>query len=364
MKYLSSLFLLFCLPLLSWSQQFKLITSLPNVIKETSGLIYLNGKLITHNDSDNDPALYEIDTITGNITRTVTVTNASNYDWEDICTDSTYIYIADMGNNNGDRTNLKIYRVLIADYLTSNYVSADIINFSYSDQTDFSTNPYAHNFDAEAIISYHDSLYIFSKNWVDQRTNIYPISKIPGTYQITKTDSFNSQCLVTGGTYNSESNMVVLSGYTLSSPYVMELAGFTFPKFSNGTITKYAVTPPTGYSIQMEAIINTGLNEFFLTTEKRNGDAALYKLTTVNTLSVAFIDSVQDSIFPNPASSTVTITHKGAKRVNFYDLNGAFIFSSSENQIDITTLKTGVYILVIYNANNQIIDSKKLLVKQ
>jgi len=37
-------------------------------VRETSGLIYLNGKLITHNDSGGEPALYELDTITGNVT--------------------------------------------------------------------------------------------------------------------------------------------------------------------------------------------------------------------------------------------------------------------------------------------------------
>ena len=77
---------------------------LPAEVIETSGLLFLNGKLITHNDSGDDSNLYEIDTITGNITRTVSVSNATNIDWEDIAQDDTYIYIGDFGNNNGTRT--------------------------------------------------------------------------------------------------------------------------------------------------------------------------------------------------------------------------------------------------------------------
>jgi hypothetical protein len=213
------------------------------------------------------------------------------------------------------------------------------------------------------LISYNDSLYIFTKNWIDQHTNIYPLSKLPGNYTITKIDSFNSQCLITGGTYNPESNKVVLSGYTLSSPFVIELEGFTFPKFSNGNITKYPVTPPSGYSIQMEAVIHTGLNEYFLTTEKRNGDAALYKLTSSNPLSVEFINSISDSIFPNPASSTIEISYKKAKIIKVYNITGALELTTSSTTIDVTGLQKGTYILLIYNQENMQIGTEKLIIK-
>mgnify|MGYP000029410152 FL=1 len=49
--------------------------NLPDTVSETSGLIFHNGKLITHNDSGNEPQLFEIDTVTLEITRTVTVSN-------------------------------------------------------------------------------------------------------------------------------------------------------------------------------------------------------------------------------------------------------------------------------------------------
>ena len=101
MKLLFSIFFMLALPILTCSQQITEITQLHNSIKETSGLIFLDQKLITHNDSGGEPALYEIDTVSGNITRKVFISNAGNTDWEDICNDSTYIYIGDFGNKIG-----------------------------------------------------------------------------------------------------------------------------------------------------------------------------------------------------------------------------------------------------------------------
>ena len=155
---------------MAFSQQivFDSIAFLPNPVIETSGLIFLNDKLITHNDSGNEPALFELDTVSGEITRKVIIRNATNVDWEDICYDDTYIYIGDIGNNSGSRTDLKIYRVSITNYLdaANDTVSADTIQFNYSDQSDFTPGSNQTNFDAEALISLGDSLYIFTKNTI------------------------------------------------------------------------------------------------------------------------------------------------------------------------------------------------------
>ncbi|MDG2276045.1 MAG: T9SS C-terminal target domain-containing protein, partial [Flavobacteriaceae bacterium] len=136
---------------------------LPSEVEETSGLIFLNGKIITHNDSGDDPNLYEIDPENGEITRVVTLENATNIDWEDLDQDDTYIYIADIGNNNGNREDLKIYEILKSDFISSTNVTSQEITFSYEDQTDFSSQPNNSNFDAEAICVYQDQILIFTK---------------------------------------------------------------------------------------------------------------------------------------------------------------------------------------------------------
>ena len=139
---------------------------------------------------------------------------ANNNDWEDICFDSSYIYIADFGNNYGNRQDLVIYKVSIPDYLNTsdNTVVAEQINFSYSDQTTFQSNPYNSNFDAESIISFNDSLYIFTKNWVDNKSNVYSLTKNVGTYIASKVDSLDVQGLITAAEYNHAGICFCLAG--------------------------------------------------------------------------------------------------------------------------------------------------------
>src|SRR5690349_7001177 len=113
-------------------------TNLNTKLNESSGLIWWNNQVWTHNDSGGEPAIYAIDTATGNIIKKVTIANATNVDWEDIAQDSTYIYIGDFGNNaNGNRQDLKIYRVKKADVKSKTSVKAAIINYTYNDQTSF-----------------------------------------------------------------------------------------------------------------------------------------------------------------------------------------------------------------------------------
>lgn len=164
------------------------IANLSTVVNEASGLLWWNKKPWTHNDSGGQPAIYSINKSTGDTTKTVILTNALNKDWEDIAQDDKYIYIGDFGNNaNGNRTDLKIYRIKKADVKNKTAVKASVINFSYSDQTDFTPKGSNNtNFDCEALIAYNDSLFLFSKDWVDNKTRLYKLPKLPGTYTAKK----------------------------------------------------------------------------------------------------------------------------------------------------------------------------------
>ena len=87
--------------------------TLPAQVNESSGLSFTGGSSFwTHNDGYGDNNLYKVSN-TGTLSRTVTVLNAVNDDWEDLCHDvsRTWLYIGDFGNNDCDRTNLRIYRV-------------------------------------------------------------------------------------------------------------------------------------------------------------------------------------------------------------------------------------------------------------
>ena len=365
MRLIGALFFMTIFPLLVDGQQLIFLTALQDSIKETSGLIYLNQKLITHNDSEGKPALYELDSISGNVIRTVAISNATNIDWEDICYDSTYLYIGDFGND-GSRTDLKIYRLPITSYLTTvnDTVTVDTIQFNYSDQTDFTPTQFSTNFDAEALISYNDSLYIFTKNWGNSWTNIYALPKTPGTYQISKVDSINSQGLVTGATYNPVSNTILLIGYTFVSPFIIEISNFTYNEFSSGTINRFLIPPPPDFSYQMESVTSLNQNQYYITAEKFGTlKSALYRLNTDNLLGLETMEEITDLIYPNPASNVIHIENSDLSTVEIYDLQGVLQKFSSSEQIYISDLRKGLYITIIKNSRGDISVSQKLIIK-
>lgn len=363
MKFFSLIIFSFLLNGILSSQQISLVTSLNSSINETSGLITINQKLITHNDSGGEAALYEIDSLTGNYTRKVTISNATNNDWEDICTDSLYIYIADFGNNSGSRTNLKIYRLLISDYLNTpnDTVTVDTINFNYVDQNDFTPTSFSTNFDAEAIVAINDSLYIFTKNWGNYWTNIYSLPKIPGTYQTSKIDSINAQGLVTGATYDETNNSITLVGYTFSSAFFIKINQFSNNQFSSGTVAKTTLTVPA--SIQVESISNISQNQYYLTAETHtSGNSSLYRFTE----QVVGIDKSitnKNHIYPNPASDILHIKYDNLKLAQLYSLSGAEIYHSNKKNIDVSNFKKGIYILKLISKVNNECTFQKVLIK-
>ena len=354
MKFQLFKILLFFLPLMVMSQDISKVTSLNDDIAETSGLIYFQNTLITHNDSGGMNALYEIDKENGNILRTVTINGASNVDWEDICQDEDYLYIGDFGNNSGNRTNLRIYKVLKSDYLNSENVNAQIIEFDYADQNDFTSSPNNNNFDAEALISYNGSLYVFTKNWVDQRTNIYEVPKDEGNYSVERIDEFDAQGLVTGGTFNPLANKVVLTGYAGLKAFIIELSGFSDGKFSNGLTEKYDLNLPFTASFQIEAIDYIDTTNYYLSAEKNAlGDATLYTLVST-TLALDDIDLIQKVIYPNPASETISVnTSLEFEKIEIFNYLGQKVYedTSGSNDINISEFSKGVYILKIYAGN-------------
>ena len=154
--------IMFALPFKMVGQ--KVIAILPPSLSETSGLCFLNDTvLVTLNDSDNEPKLFFLK-LDGTVFHKTTVTNATNVDWEDITTDGKgTLYVADIGNNKNNRTDLCIYKINAKDILKKKEVKADKISFSYPNQSMFPPEDKDKHFDAEALAFYKDSLYIFTK---------------------------------------------------------------------------------------------------------------------------------------------------------------------------------------------------------
>ena len=348
---------------------------LPVETKETSGLLFFDSKIITHNDSGNQPNLYEIDSLTGNLLRVVHVNNATNIDWEDITEDENHIYIADIGNNNGNRTDLKIYKILKSDFKNSTSVSADIISFSYEDQTNFDSKPNGSNFDAESIVVYNNSILIFTKNWNDLKTNVYKTPLITGNYLATKVSSANVDGLITGGVYNDD--RFFLTGYNASLiPFLIYISPNRKPGediFFSG-FNKISLENELGQGSQLEGITNIGLTsnyyisrEHFTTTINGNQYDFTQKLyefqdATSPLLSLDESKLAKIIISPIPATNKIKInTSLPFLNLEIYNSLGKKMYIpliDNLKELDISNLEKGVYILKIQFNNNKSVVRK------
>ena len=200
-------------------------------LRETSGLITFNNLLWTHND-DHDTNIYGLDS-KGKIQKQIQLEKVVNTDWEEISQDSSYIYIGDFGNNyQGNRKDLHILRIEKNSFLLNKPVM-DTIAFSYSNQTDFSVQkPNSTDFDCEAFVVSQDSIYLFTKQWSQNKSSIYVLPKTPGTYVAQLKETLNVEGLVTGATLTPK-NEIVLCGYTKKlRPFlylISDLKNFNFP---------------------------------------------------------------------------------------------------------------------------------------
>jgi len=213
-----------------------IIDELPSIVEETSGLIFFNGGLWTHNDSGGQASIYKLDPKTGAILQTIGITNGNNYDIEDITQDDEFIYIGDHGNNRGTRKDLTIYKIKKSDIPeTSNAdIEAEIIKFSYNDQKSFERKNRNNDYDCESLASFGDHLYVFTKNWVNQETKCYKIPKTPGEYKLDIHDAFNARGLVTSADYNKEKGILLLLGYENFVPFMWLIWDFKDDQFFSG----------------------------------------------------------------------------------------------------------------------------------
>lgn len=233
-------------------------------IKETSGLLYFDNLLWTHND-DHDKTIYGLDTL-GKIQKKIVLDKVINHDWEEIAQDSSYLYIGDFGNNfAGNRTDLNILKIAKESFLEGNPI-IETISFRYSDQTNFSSQKQnSTNMDCEAFIISKDSIYLFTKQWQSSKTSIYVLPNQSGDHIAQFKESLDTKGLVTGATYLEEKKLIVLCGYSkFGKPFLYVLYDFKDHDFLSGNKRRISI----GLSFhQIEGITTKDGLHYYLTNE-------------------------------------------------------------------------------------------------
>lgn len=343
--------------------------SLTASVTESSGLLYMNGIVWTHNDSGHPAELFKIDTANGAVLQKLTIVNHTNTDWEDITADNDYIYVGDFGNNDGMRTDLKVLRIR-KDSIGSAAnatVNATAINFSYSDQTSFTSNS-SNNFDCESIISIGNFLYLFSKDRGDFETRVYKLSKTPGTYVLTPYTSYNVSGEITGADYNPQTHEIVLIGYlsTKKNSFLWFLNDFTGEQFFSGNKRRIEIGNSTA-RWQTEGVAYASNNELFISCETADYPAGLYTAykpfdTPVGIKNYA-PDNKDVNIYPNPAADYITLeSNAGVISIEILSADGAVCYKERirEHAITIPVNKfacsNGLYILKVNSENGSYVQ--------
>jgi hypothetical protein len=345
-------------------------TQINSTLNETSGLILWDNEIWTNVDSGGPTDLFALDITDFTTFSTFNIPGVSNVDWEDMAQNQNYVYVGDFGNNvDGNRTDLKIYKIEKTS-LAQGSPNVEVINFSYSDQSDFTDLPVnSTDFDCEAMIVTDSNIYLFTKEWLSQETTLYALPKTPGTHSAVNEGGYDVEGLITGATYINGEQLVVLSGYsTTLQPFLYLLYDFTGNDFFNGNKRKLGLNLPFH---QVEGIAsNDGINYFisneYISNSGTTIQPKLHNLDLSNVLItyLGFNDSTfgsDFSLYPNPAIygqfSIKTPNLNGEVNVEMTSPLGQRVYSeqlsiiSNQVNVSIPHLSQGIYMVKLIQGN-------------
>jgi hypothetical protein len=228
------------------------------------------------NDGGNSAKLYGV-SLEGEIKEELKI-DAKNHDWEDLTMDTEgNVYIADFGNNENSRTNLKVLKVAKKE-LSEKKAEVEEIEFSYPNQKKFPPKKTAYYFDAESLFYWKNSLYIFTKSRVKDKygtTYLYKIPAQKGEYIAQFIGEFNAgspkKNWITSAAISPDQQKMVL----LTNESVWIFTNFKDDDFFSGKASKVSL----GFVSQKESICFSDNYTLFIADERDNGNGGnLYSL--------------------------------------------------------------------------------------
>jgi hypothetical protein len=260
---------------------------LPKELKEISGITVVKQSIWAITDKPH-ARVYRMDT-TGNLLQEVDIKGLEALDVEAVTADSSFIYIGDVGDNTGDRGERKIIKVAMNSIPTGQKVEADgdVITFTFPGEEAVESKK-QNNYDCESLLSYKDSLYLFTKDREDKETRLYAIPKTPGSYSARLIDSFNSKGLVTDAAINPANNLVALIGYHKGHtyPFMLLFKNFKGDDFLSGEHSRIELADKE-WDWQLEGISLTNDMVYFSCEGTPEVPATFYgiKLDKINELN-------------------------------------------------------------------------------
>ncbi|MBK7033492.1 MAG: hypothetical protein IPH49_09540 [Ignavibacteria bacterium] len=338
-------------------------------LPEASGMVASTTNpdvLWMHNDSGDEPTLYAV-TLKGGVMEKFTLPKATARDWEDMAygpgpePGKMYLYAGDIGDNEGKRQNITVYRLPEPDLSrkksdrTTQSLTYDTFTFTYPDGAR----------DAEALIvdPLTQDMYIVSKR--DKKCRIYRAAAphVSGTTRKLEFVTALPMNLFTAGDISHDGSQILLKNYLYVWHWTRngkEPLTETFKREA----TRITYMPEE----QGEAICFTPKDDGFYTTSEREegGDTApIYFYPRVK--SAREVSTTRDAKIPQisvtpsedtpgiynlryviPEVSRVTVTVHNSIMIKILDVATESGESGvQEREIDLIDQPSGTYVAVV-----------------
>ena len=254
------------------------VCSLPAGLNESSGLVKIGENFLSINDKGGANEIYQFND-SGSLLKTFSVAETENKDWEDLSIDENgNLYIADSGNNDNERKNLRIYKISnVAINGPSHILTPEVFPFKYENQLAFPPEKPFRHFDCEALITLQGAIHLFTKDRSKPFagiTNHYvlnensELAEFQSSFQTEGTSNLGS---ITAAANTTDGKKVVLT----SNGKCWIFSNFSGIDFFSGTIEEFYYD----LELQVEGIFFGDNCTLYLSDEKsKSGGMNLYRL--------------------------------------------------------------------------------------
>lgn len=329
------------------------VANLPTQSNETSGLVFANDTLFSINDSGNQPQLQALSPSNGQLVTEWQFNNALNIDWEAITLTPSAFIIGDIGNNMGNRHTFELYRLDRSQLSPANgLLNVQKQCFQWADQPLGSLPANAHNYDAEAMFYWQDSLHILSKNWQNLWTRHYVLPLVwQDTLVVQARDSFFVNGLITDAVYDPQTNILFALGYKKEASGLYSSFMYRFIALTNNLFAANYQRIELGSTLtlaQTEGICLTGPQAGFISGEQIVSVITiapkLHAFDLTNPVQIANHEA--PDIYFN--GTILYIPQQFLSTFQLIDTSGrvAIIWTQNKNHQDLSNLLPGTYFLV------------------
>ncbi len=258
-------------------------TKLPKQLKEISGIIAVGNYIWAISDKPS-PVFFKLDK-EGKLLQQVRFQKLAVSDAEAITADDKYLYIGDVGDNDGNRKVRTIIRVAFAGIGSGKnvVVGGETIKFSFPEDITVEKKK-KNDYDCESLLSFNDSLYLFTKRRSDDLSELFVIPKKPGNHVARHISTLEVGGLITDAAINESKNEVALTGYQKGhdEPFILFIKNFTGNDFFSGKLERVQLGKKNK-EWQVEGITYKGDSQVYFACEAtKDVPATLYSQSRNN----------------------------------------------------------------------------------